>query len=542
MTNLSQILFHNTTKTMSDIESMFPPRDLPDGAKVTRLAPSPTGFIHLGNLYGAIIDERLAHQSGGTFYLRIEDTDEKREVPGAVDIVIGTLNYFGITFDEGATVDGETGAYGPYRQRQRKDIYHVFAKYLVEKGMAYPCFMTEQELADMRTVQESEKANFGYYGKWAKHRDLSIEEIETRIGNGESYVLRFRSNGKDGVQAGIIDGIRGELKFQENFTDFVLLKSDGIPTYHFAHVVDDHLMRTTHVVRGEEWLATLPIHVQLFDSFGWRQPVYCHTAQLMKMDGTSKRKLSKRLDPELGLEFYKAEGYSPSVVWEYLMTVLNSNFEEWRIANPGSPMAEFAFTTEKMSNSGALFDLAKLNDIGKDVVCKMTADEVYAAVAAWASEFDTDFAKIFTANPQFSVAALAIGRGADKPRKDFANWTQAKEYLSFFYDELFTMQDEFPQNIDAEERSAIVSAFLATYDYADDKTQWFDKVRETAVKLGYAAQPKEYKKNPEMYKGHVGDVSGVLRVAVTGRSNSPDLWEVFQALGEECVRNRLLRA
>ena len=331
---LAELLFGGIDKTPEYYEEKYPKRSLPEGAPVTRIGPSPTGFVHLGNLYNAIIGERLAHQNGGTFFLRIEDTDAKREVEGAVELVISAMDFFGIHFDEGASVDGDNGAYGPYRQRLRKEVYQCYAKELVKKGLAYPCFCSEDDLSKMREEQISDKLNFGYYGKWAKCRDLSIDDIKKRIENGDKYVLRFKSNGDENNHVEVYDGIRGMLNVSENYQDFVLLKSDGIPTYHFAHVIDDHLMRTTHVVRGEEWLSTLPIHVQLFDALGFDRPVYCHTAVLMKMDGDTKRKLSKRKDPELGLEYYRSEGYAPRAVWEYLMTVLNSNFEEWRLENP----------------------------------------------------------------------------------------------------------------------------------------------------------------------------------------------------------------
>ncbi len=367
---LAELLFPHIDKTPADYEAMYPARDLPAGAKVTRLGPSPTGFIHLGNLYGAFVDERLAHQSGGKFFLRIEDTDDKRYVEGAVEIIINSLRFFGIQFDEGATMNGDIGDYGDYTQSHRGPIYQCFAKKLVAEGKAYPCFMTEADIAEIHAQQEAQKANPGIYGKWAKSRDLSMEEIEAKLAAGTPYVIRLKSDGDMSLPEDQIkrfqveDAIRGTLDMPVNDQDTVLLKATGIPTYHFAHVVDDHLMRTTHVVRGAEWLPSLPIHVELFEKLGWEVPIYCHTAQLMKLDEEgNKRKLSKRKDPELSLDYYRNEGYHPAAVREYLLTILNSNFEEWRIANPDAPIDDFAFTTEKMSNSGALFDLNKLNDI-----------------------------------------------------------------------------------------------------------------------------------------------------------------------------------
>jgi glutamyl-tRNA synthetase len=536
---LANLLFPEVTASPEDYEGLFPIRNLPEGALVTRIGPSPTGFVHLGNLYNAVISERLARQSGGVFILRVEDTDEKREVPGAVKDIIDYMAFFGITFDEGATVDGDSGAYGPYRQRQRKAVSHSVAKRLVEMGHAYPCFCAEESLAAMRERQQGQKLNFGYYGEWAVCRDMPLEQIERNLAEGFPYVLRFRSNGNEKNSVKVLDAIRGELNVQENYIDFVLLKSDGIPTYHFAHVVDDHFMRTTHVVRGEEWLATLPMHVQAFDALGWQRPVYCHTAQLMKLDGPSKRKLSKRKDPELGLGFYRQEGYLPAAMWEYLLTVLNSNFEEWRIQNPGKPHTDFAFTIEKMSGSGALFDLIKLNDVAKEVLAGCTAEELYGGLLAWAEEFAPEFAGLLKADKDFAVRAIAIGRSGERPRKDFANWGEARRFLSFYYDETFEQEDEYPENVDEDTRREVLRHYLAGMDFADDNAAWFDKVKAITADLGYAPQPKLFKKNPELYKGTVTDISNVIRVALTGRRNSPDMWEISKVLGEASVRRRL---
>ena len=539
---MAQLLFPNIDKTPEYYEELYPKRNLPDGAKVTRLGPSPTGFIHLGNLFGAITDERLAHQSGGVFYLRIEDTDNKREVEGAVDVVINTLRYFGVEFDEGAESVGEKGSYGPYRQRERAEIYQTFAKELVKRGLAYPCFCTEEELSAMREKQMQLKENFGYYGKWAVHRNISFEEAKKNIDEGKPFVLRFRAPEPCGKTFTIEDGIRGKLTMPINDQDIVLLKSDGIPTYHFAHVIDDHLMRTTHVVRGEEWLATLPIHVQLFETMGWELPIYCHTAQLMKIDNGIKRKLSKRKDPELSLDYYKNEGYVPGAVREYLMTVLNSNFEEWRLANPDSPMDEFAFTTEKMGVSGSLFDIDKLNDVSKNYLARLGAKTVFNALIAWAKECDRDYYDLLMRDEDFTLGMIAIGRGGEKPRKDISHWRQSKEFYSFFFDELFRREDEFPSNVSDEDRKLILERYLESYNHNDDQSTWFGKIRAFGEELGYAPQPKLYRKNPESYKGHVGDVSGVIRVAVTGRQNSPDIWCIQQVLGEERTIARIKAA
>ncbi len=539
---MAQLLFPNIDKTPEYYEELYPKRNLPEGAKVTRLGPSPTGFIHLGNLFGAITDERLAHLSDGVFYLRIEDTDNKREVEGAVDVVINTLRYFGVEFDEGALSDGEKGAYGPYRQRQRAEIYQTFAKHLVERGLAYPCFCTEEELSAMREKQTELKENFGYYGKWAVHRNITVDEAKKNIDEGKSFVLRFRAPENEGKTFSVEDGIRGELTMPQNDQDIVLLKSDGIPTYHFAHVIDDHLMRTTHVVRGEEWLATLPIHVQLFDTMGWEKPVYCHTAQLMKIDNGIKRKLSKRKDPELSLDYYKSEGYLPGAVWEYLMTVLNSNFEQWRMDNPSAPVTEFPFSTKKMGVSGSLFDIDKLNDVSKNYLATLDSDTVYDYITEWAKECDSEYYELLTRDKEFSLGMIGIGRGGEKPRKDISHWKQSKHFYSFFFDELFKREDEYPQNVSDEDRKIILEKYMESYDHSDDQSTWFSKVRSIGEELGYAPQPKLYKKNPESYKGHVGDVSGVIRVAITGRTNSPDIWCIQQVIGKERSIERIRKA
>lgn len=536
---LAELLFGGIDKTPEYYEEKYPKRSLPEGAPVTRIGPSPTGFVHLGNLYNAIIGERLAHQNGGTFFLRIEDTDAKREVEGAVELVISDMDFFGIHFDEGASVDGDNGAYGPYRQRLRKEVYQCYAKELVKKGMAYPCFCSEDDLSKMREQQISDKLNFGYYGKWAKCRDLSIDDIKKRIENGDKYVLRFKSNGDENNHVEVYDGIRGMLNVSENYQDFVLLKSDGIPTYHFAHVIDDHLMRTTHVVRGEEWLSTLPIHVQLFDALGFDRPIYCHTAVLMKMDGDTKRKLSKRKDPELGLEYYRSEGYAPRAVWEYLMTVLNSNFEEWRLENPDAPIDDFKFSLDKMSNSGALFDIMKFEDVSREVLLRTPANKIYDEFSDWLKEYDPEFYKLFTRDKNYSEKIIDVGRNGNRPRKDLTSWKQARDFFSFYFPETFKVEDEFPERVSKEDRYKILKQYLTSFNIKDDNSEWFQKIRDITESMGYAVKPKDFKKNPDMYKGSVSDVSGVIRVAITGRTNSPDLWEICQIIGEDEMTRRI---
>ena len=529
---LAQLLFPDVTDTPADVQARFPRRELGEGAVVTRMAPSPTGFVHLGNLVQGMISERMAHQSGGVLFLRVEDTDAKREVPGAVEVLINSLEHYNIRFDEGATIDGDNGLYGPYRQRQRASIYHVFAKQLVSEGKAYPCFCTEEELTAIHEQQEAAKENFGYYGKYAMWRDRSIEEIQAQISAGNPWVLRFRSTGSIENQFKFDDLVKGKLTITENDIDHVLLKSDGIPTYHFAHAVDDELMRTTHVVRGDEWLPSLPFHIQLFKALGFKLPKYVHIGPLMKMDGNSKRKLSKRKDPELALTFYKAAGFPVQAMREYLMTVLNSNFEDWRRANPDADIESFKFSPKKLNPAGSLFDYAKLVDVSKNVISRMDAATVYALLTEWAQEFDADFGAKLASDADFATKILAIGRGGKKPRKDLATWADAKEYMGFFYDD-YLQQPQFDEKFDKAVVTDALNRFLAKFDIADDSGVWFDKVKEITTEMGFTADMKAYKADPAAFPGTVADVSTFIRQAVTGKTNSPDLYTVMQILGYE---------
>lgn len=535
---LAALLFPDVTETPESLEEKYPPRQLPEGAVVTRMAPSPTGFVHLGNLVQGLTAERMAHQSGGVLFLRVEDTDAKREVPGAVEVLINTLKHYGIHFDEGATMDGDNGVYGPYRQRQRADIYHVYAKKLVAQGMAYPCFCTEEELAAMREQQEANKETTGYYGKYAMWRDRPMEDIQTQLDAGNPWVLRFRSTGSIENQFKFDDLVKGKLTITENDIDHVLLKSDGIPTYHFAHAVDDHLMRTTHVVRGDEWLPTLPFHIQLFKALGFKLPKYVHIGPLMKMDGTSKRKLSKRKDPELALTYYKAEGFPVEAVYEYIMTLLNSNFEDWRRANPDAPADTFKFSPKKLNPAGSLFDYAKLTDVSKNVISRMDAEKVYTLLTEWAKEFDPDFGAKLAADPEYAKKILAIGRGGKKPRKDLAVWKDAKPYMGFFYDE-YLQKPEFDAKFDKAVIVDVLNRFLNGYDPADDSGTWFDKVKGITTDIGFTTDMKAYKADPSAFPGTVTDVSTMIRLAVTGQANSPDLYTVMQILGQERTTQRI---
>lgn len=531
---LADWLFPDVATTIDELEQRFPHRDLAEGAMITRLGPSPTGFIHIGNLYGAMIDERMAHQSDGSFLLRIEDTDDKRKVEGAEALIIRAMDYFGIHFDEGVTLDGDKGAYGPYHQSERVDLYQAVAKSLVAQGKAYPSFATEDDLAKIREEQEALKVNTGYYGKWASDRNLTMEDIRTKLDAGEPWTLRLRATGNPEETRIIADGIRGHVTIHPNDQDFVLLKTNGVPTYHFAHVVDDHFMRVTHVVRGEEWLATLPFHIELFETLGWEHPVYCHTAHLMKIDENgTRRKLSKRKDPEMALSFYEEKGYFPQAVREYIMVLLNSDYEEWRLANPETPLEDFPVHLDKMATSGALFDMVKLEDVCKETLVRLSEEEIADFVIAWAQKYHQDIYEVIAPERDSFVKLLAIGRDGKKPRKDLVHAEQIVAFTKYFFDAWFVQEDALPDNIPADEAVAILNDYLATYDHQDDNEAWFNKIRIITEERGYAVRPKDYKKNPDAYKGHVGDVSTVVRLAITGRRNAPDIWSIQQVLGEE---------
>ena len=540
---LANLLFPDVTETVEDLEKKYPERDLKEGARVTRFAPSPTGYLHIGGLFGALVDVLTARATSGVSYLRIEDTDKKREIDDGVSAIINGFDSFGIGFDEGVTgFNEEKGAYGPYTQSQRADIYHVVAKYLVEQGLAYPCFCTSEELTDLRTTQEKDGALItGYFGKYAKCRDLTLEQIEENLKANKSYVLRFRSNGSEDKRIMFEDMIRGKIEMPENVIDEVLLKSDGIPTYHFAHACDDHFMRTTHVIRGEEWISSVPKHIALFKACGFKVPKYAHTPQVMKIDeedGT-KRKLSKRKDPEAAVSYFVEQGFPKESLIEYLLTLLNSNFEDWRRANPKEDAFSFPFNLKKMSPSGCLFDLVKLNDVSKNVVSVMKADEVYKLIADWAKKYDVDFYEVFTKDEAFSTEMVNIDRESAKPRKDIAKWCEVKEYYSYMFNEYYVPNFELPENIGMEDAKAILTEYIKVYDDNDDKDTWFNKIKGLCEPLGFTPNVKEYKQNPESFKGHVGDVSTVIRLAVTGRRNTPDLYSIMKLLGKDEVVKRL---
>ena len=523
-------------------EELYPERNLPKGAQVTRLAPSPTGFIHLGNLFVAIANERIAHQSGGLMYLRIEDTDLKRKVDGAVDAVKNALRYFDIRFDEGAEIEGAENAYGPYYQRERAEIYHAYAKDLIRRGLAYPCFCTEEELTALREKQTEEKKITGYYGEYATCRNLTEEEIYANLAAGKPYVIRLRSQGNAENKLAFRDEIKGEITVTENDQDVVILKSDGIPTYHFAHAIDDHFMRTTLVIRGEEWLASLPIHIELFDVLGFRRPKYGHNCSLQKIDGDTRRKLSKRKDPELSLEFYRQEGYYSRAVKVYMLTLLNSNFEEWYLKNPETPLEDFKFSIGKMGKSGALFDLNKLSDISKNELAKLSAEEMFDFLKTWTDEFGTDVQKGYFTDREYllKILTLCMGIGGKKRRKDFTTAKQAVEMIAYFFDETFAPIYEY--RFEKETVKTVLADFKTVYSYTDDCSAWFEKVKAVAAKSGFATDMKAYKADPSAFPGNVSDVAEMLRIATTGLTNTPDLWTIMQILGEQRTIARLEKA
>lgn len=539
---LAELLFPDVVNGPDYYEKKFPERDLPKGAEVTRMAPSPTGFIHLGNLYSALADERIAHRNGGVFYLRIEDTDEKRKVDGAVETIINVLRYFDIEFDEGAgfTDADPQNVYGPYFQRQRVEIYHAYAKDLVKRGLAYPCFCTEEELEEVRKKQEEDKAMTGYYGKYAVCRNLTFEDIEAKLKAGLTYVLRLRSAGSPDKEIMFHDRIMGEIKLPENIHDIVLLKRDGVPTYHFAHAIDDHLMRTTMVIRGGEWLASVPTHYELFHVLGFKMPSYGHTAHLMKFDEETggKRKLSKRKDPELSLDYYRKDGYHPMAMKVYLLTLLNSNFEEWYEKFPDKDIKEFPFSVEKMSQSGALFDKDKLHNICKNELAKLSEEEMYDFLYDWAAGNEPEKAKVWFADREKMLAILRLymGIGMKRRRKDFIYAKQIFELIGYFFEE---NNDAEEFKFDKDTVKEILKEYLAGYDHNDDNSAWFDKLKKVADNLSFASDMKAYKANPENYKGSISDIAEVVRIAVTGRANTPDLWTIIHIIGEDAMKAKI---
>ncbi len=540
--DLADLIFPDA-KDISYYEEKYPERDLPEGAIVTRFAPSPTGFVHIGGLYQALVARTVANKTKGVFFLRIEDTDQKREVENGVTGIVNSLIDFDMKPDEGMISDKEEiGNYGPYKQSLRREIYQAYAKYLIAQGKAYPCFCTPEDGEELRKKQEAAKLRPGYYGVWAKCRNISVEEAIQKIKNGEQYIIRFKSPGREDRKIKHKDVIKGNVDFPENDLDIVIIKADGLPTYHFAHAVDDHLMRTTHVIRSDEWLSSVPLHLQLFHELGFKAPKFAHISPIMKNDNGGKRKLSKRKDPEAAVDYYKKEGIPSEAVKEYLLNIANSTFENWRRANPDKDISEFDFQLNKMSVSGALFDMVKLLDISKTVISKMTAQEVYERILTWSKDYDEELMKMLE-DKDYALKVLGIERGNKKPRKDISKWSDAKENIEYMYDEkFFAKTQEYPYQpaiSDKEDISKILDLYIEKYyDVSDDKQAWFDKIKALSVEMGYAGEVKEFKANPGMYKAHVGDVSTVLRVALTSRTNTPDMYEIMQVLGKERIAKR----
>lgn len=538
---LAELIFPDVTGTVNGLEERFPKRNLKEGAYVTRFAPSPTGYMHIGGLYAAMISSRLAQQTGGVFYLRIEDTDKKREIEGGTEEIIRSLADYGVAFDEGPFPDGEKG-YGPYKQSERRDIYRICAKELMKAGQAYPCFCTAQELDAIRKEQEEKKADIGYYGRYASCRNLCYEQIEEKIKAGVPFVVRLKAPENADGHVTYSDPIRGSIQMPENRMDLVLLKSDGIPTYHFAHVVDDHFMRTNLVVRGDEWMASYPLHKQMFDMCGFKQPEYLHISPIMKMDGAAKRKLSKRKDPEAAAEFYLEQGFPPESVMEYLLTIANSNYEEWHMKNPQKPAGEFQLSLNKMPSSGALFDMVKLTDVSREVIAGFTVDECERKILEWAKKHEPDLYLFAGKNSgQFRETIGLWKMSGKKVRKDVAKWSE----LMQMFDYLYMPQEKFQKTVSYEmdekyTKDQLREAVLAYQkDLFLNSDEWFEQMKALGEQMGYCPNMKEYKKNPQSYKGSISDLCSMIRIAVTGHKNSPDLHTIMKVLGEETVQQRL---
>ena len=540
--DLADLIFPNITKTVDDYERIYPERDLPEGAIVTRFAPSPTGFVHMGSLLASFISKKAAKDTKGVFYLRIEDTDQKREVENGIEGIVEDLRNFKIEIDEGALSREESiGNYGPYIQSERKEIYQAFIKHLLEVGLAYPCFCTAEQLDETREMQEATKARIGYYGRYAVCRNIKLEDAYNRIKNGDKYIIRLKSPGDFEKKVVVNDLVKGKIEFPENDLDIVIMKSDGLPTYHFAHLVDDHLMRTTHITRGDEWVSSLPIHVQLFKVFGFNAPKYAHLSPIMKQEGDTKRKLSKRKDPEAAMSYYAELGIPTEAVHLYLMTIANTNFEQWYDGNKDKTLDEFKFDFKKISSSGALFDLEKLVNISRNYISYLKAEDVYDRVLSWANTYDKDFAELLTKYKEYTINLFSIERYQKKPRKDFESWSMVKSNIWYMYDELFNdVNYDFDKINDKEEIKTILTLYLDKYyNESDDKDTWFNKIKELTDELGYASNMKEYKENPDKYKGNIADVSTVIRVALTSSKMTPDLYELMKLFKSDRIKARL---
>ncbi len=539
---IANLIFPDVSEDCEYYENLYPHRELSEGARVTRFAPSPTGYLHFGGLYAAFASKLTAQATNGIFMLRIEDTDKKREIEDGISCIVDGLSAFGVAPDEGVMgLNEEKGSYGPYIQSKRRQIYRTFVKKLVEEGRAYPCFCSPEDLEEIHKQQENEDIK-GYYGKYAHCRDLSDEEIEERIKNGDSFTVRLRSIGDISRKITFDDLIKGKIEMSENVNDVVILKADGIPTYHFAHAVDDHLMRTSHVVRGDEWVASVPLHIELFKALGFKPVKYAHIAPIMKEEDGGKRKLSKRKDPEANVSYYIEKGYPAESVQEYILTILNSNFEDWRKGNKEEDISKFPFNLKKMSVSGALFDMVKFNDVSKNVISKMDVQTVYNYITKWAKDYDNELFDLLSQDSEKAKAILNIDRENPKPRKDIACWNEVKNYLSYFYNEIYSADYSLPENIKKADALMILEKYADAYSGKDSKEEWFAKIKDLCEPCGFTPNVKEYKAEPEKYKGHVGDVSSVIRIAITSRINTPDLYYIMQILGKDEVIRRINEA
>lgn len=538
-------IFAEDTPTIEQIQQRYPKRQLPEGAMVTRMAPSPTGFLHIGSVYAGYISERFAHQSEGVFYLRVEDTDTKRTVEGATKLIVDGFNAFGIHIDEGPLEeDKEIGDYGPYFQSHRAKIYHAYIKDLMLRGKAYVCFTTPETLEEIAALQRKHNAPIGYYGEHAIWRDRPLEDVWAELEKGTPYVIRFRSEGSRFEKIVIEDFIRGKLQLPENFNDVIIMKQDRLPTYHMAHAIDDTVMGTTHVTRGDEWIPSLPIHIQLFKAIGSIAPIFGHFAPIQKMDKGSRRKLSKRKDPEASVEYYFEHGIPVEAVKEYLLNLANSKFEEWRKANPMSPIEEYKVDPSNCNNSGALLDMVKLDHVAKSYISKLGAKEVYIQTLTWAKEYDHDFANLLEEHQDLFLNALSIERGGPNSRKDFGAWKEVKEHLLYFLPEHYdhTIKDALKElnDVSHDDAKKALERYLETYDTSLDSDAWLDMLRGIAAELGYATNMKEFKKAEEgTFKGHFGHIAMVLRVAITGKTRTPDLYSIVKVLGDEEVGRRV---
>ena len=538
--DISQLLFPDIKESVKDILKRYPKRNREEGELILRFAPSPTGFIHIGNIYTSLVGYILTKRSNGVFILRIEDTDKVREVKDGITQIVEGLQNFGIQFDEGMVNEKESkGEYGPYIQSERKDIYKIFAKDLVSKGLAYPCFCTTQELEDIRKEQTNSGCRTGYFGKWAKWRDAKVEDIKKELDLGNPFVIRLYSKGNIENKINTKDLIKGGITLSENDMDSVLLKSDGLPTYHFAHPIDDTLMDISFVLRGDEWLSSQPLHMEIFDALGFEQLQYGHISPLMKIENGGKRKLSKRKDPESAVSYYVENGYPINAVKDYLLNIANSNFYDWRVQNPDKDILDFELKLEKFNKAGALFDITKLNDISKEYISTLSAQEVYDFVLEWAEKFNTDIHTKLVNQKDYCLSILNIEREGFKIRKDLVKWSDIPNQFEIFFDDMFNKCEKEEIDMDKGTQEDILNEFVDTYYFGDDSTEWFSKIKRIGEKNGFCSDYKEYEKHPKKYKGKVGDVAMILRVATTGRKQTPDLYQVMQVMGESRVRERI---